>query len=98
MSRANFADPDGIRRWLRERDGDNCALCGEPIDFTLAPAGRTHGRSMGVSIDHIIPRAAGGSDDFTNLQLAHGPCNRRKGSGRAGVSAGGRGWCSASAG
>lgn len=81
MGRANFADPKAIRAWLRGRDGDNCFLCGELIDFTLPVAGKwpASPRSMGVTIDHRLPRSAGGRDDFANLHLAHGRCNQRKG-------------------
>jgi 5-methylcytosine-specific restriction endonuclease McrA len=32
-------------------------------------------------VDHIVPRARGGSDDPTNLQAAHRSCNGRKGAG-----------------
>ncbi|HRJ02170.1 MAG TPA: HNH endonuclease signature motif containing protein [Hyphomonas sp.] len=50
------------------------------------PAGRfdvahaTLWRKWRPTFDHIRPRAAGGSDSAENLQLAHGVCNRRKGS------------------
>lgn len=72
---------------LRQRDGDNCALCGKPIDFTLPRDGtrRVPGRSMGASVDHIVPRAAGGSENLSNCQLAHGVCNQRKGGKHNGV-------------
>jgi 5-methylcytosine-specific restriction endonuclease McrA len=46
----------------------NCQLCLLPI-FTLAEA----------TIDHIIPRACGGSNKLDNQQLAHGQCNVYKG-------------------
>ncbi|MFC6197572.1 HNH endonuclease [Ponticaulis profundi] len=32
------------------------------------------------TFDHIRPRAKGGHDDESNLQLAHAACNKRKGS------------------
>lgn len=45
-----------------------CGLCKQPIDsFEEA------------TVDHIIPRARGGSNRFDNLQLAHGGCNEDKG-------------------
>lgn len=32
----------------------------------------------GAHIDHIMPKSRGGCDDFDNLALACGPCNRAK--------------------
>ena len=31
-------------------------------------------------VDHVVPQAAGGTDDLSNLVLACGSCNSRKGS------------------
>lgn len=33
----------------------------------------------GATVDHVIPRSLGGSDDLSNLRLAHWSCNRAKG-------------------
>jgi hypothetical protein len=60
---------------LRERDGDDCWLCLGPIDFALAPGDR-----MAKSLDHVIPRSAGGSSRMSNLKLAHRKCNSDRGS------------------
>jgi 5-methylcytosine-specific restriction endonuclease McrA len=63
-------------RALRKRDGDNCMHCGRRLDFTLPP-----GKGHGPSVDHIKPRAAGGTSDLANLQLLHAkPCQNVKGS------------------
>lgn len=43
-----------------------CGLCGKTGEFDK------------MTIDHIIPRAQGGSDTLDNLQLAHEGCNYRK--------------------
>jgi 5-methylcytosine-specific restriction endonuclease McrA len=60
---------------LRARDGDNCMYCHEPIDFS-----RVFGFMLGASIDHIRPKAAGGSNHLSNLQLMHtDPCQKKKG-------------------
>lgn len=68
-------NPPEIRELLRARDGDDCWLCGKPVDFT-----RPVGTLWGPSIDHVIPKAAGGSNDLPNLRLAHAyPCNHAKG-------------------
>jgi 5-methylcytosine-specific restriction endonuclease McrA len=58
---------------LVKRDGPDCRLCGLVVDLVLrAPDPGT------PSIDHRIPRAAGGGNDPTNLQLAHLYCNIAK--------------------
>jgi 5-methylcytosine-specific restriction endonuclease McrA len=31
---------------------------------------------IGMELDHIIPRASGGTDDPRNMQLLCSPCNR----------------------
>lgn len=57
-----------------ERDGWVCGLCGEPIERSLAwpdPAS--------VSLDHVLPLAAGGEHSRANTQAAHWICNVRKG-------------------
>ena len=61
-------------RQLANRDGINCQICGHTVNLDLIG---THD-DMRPSIDHVVPRAAGGSDDAENLQLAHLWCNRVK--------------------
>jgi 5-methylcytosine-specific restriction endonuclease McrA len=58
---------------LAKRDGPNCGICGNPVSLR-APK---HDPDK-PSIDHIIPRALGGTNDPKNLQLAHLSCNHRK--------------------
>lgn len=56
------------------RDGWVCGICSEPVDPELsAPARRS------ASLDHIIPRSHGGSDESGNLRLAHRKCNSDRG-------------------
>lgn len=66
-----------ISRWQRlriyERDRWCCQLCGEKVDR------RAKFTDRAPSIDHIIPRSFGGTDDVENLQLAHRGCNSKKG-------------------
>lgn len=61
---------------LAERDGANCALCLDPVDFGLKSPD-----DFSPSVDHIIPWSRGGRNDAANLQLAHRICNVRKGVG-----------------
>lgn len=58
-----------IKHQLFGMQEGRCALCQHEMDF----------RHM--EIDHVIPRAKGGPDDDTNLQLLCGHCNRVKGKG-----------------
>ncbi len=52
-----------IRERILQRDGYTCQACG----------------ADGNSIDHIVPRIAGGSDEEWNLQTLCGSCNSAKG-------------------
>jgi 5-methylcytosine-specific restriction endonuclease McrA len=49
-----------------DRDGGLCRLCGKPV------------RRDQMSLDHIVPIAAGGSHTTLNVQLAHRLCNYRR--------------------
>jgi hypothetical protein len=62
---------DFRRRWvdleeLIARDGLLCGICGDFLDPALA------------DVDHVHPKSLGGSNDLSNLQLAHVTCNRSK--------------------
>lgn len=61
-------------RELANRDGTDCRICGETVNMAL----KRPSSLFGPSVDHIVPRAHGGSDDSTNLQLAHYWCNAVK--------------------
>lgn len=54
-----------IREALLEKWGRACAYCG----CTGVP----------LQVEHIVPKARGGSNRFSNLTLACEPCNREKG-------------------
>ncbi|MED7820904.1 RNA-guided endonuclease IscB [Streptomyces chiangmaiensis] len=53
-----------VRQYLLEKWGRTCAYCGA--------------KNVPLQIDHIRPRARGGSDRVSNLTLACGPCNQAK--------------------
>lgn len=55
-----------IREYLLEKWNRTCAYCGA--------------KNTPLQVEHIVPRASGGSDRVSNLTLACQPCNRRKGS------------------
>ncbi|RIK41140.1 MAG: HNH endonuclease [Chloroflexi bacterium] len=49
-----------------------CLICNAPLRFTAADGG-------GATVEHIVPRREGGSDELANLALVHAACNWEKG-------------------
>ena len=56
-----------LRRRILERDRGLCRVC--------ARAGRV---TLAAEVDHIVNKAAGGTDDERNLQAICRPCHQRK--------------------
>lgn len=50
-----------------------CALCSEPIDYSLPYLDPGE-----FVVDHIVPLSKGGADTLENKQPAHRSCNRVK--------------------
>lgn len=63
-----------LARQILERDGYRCGLCRKRIN----PRQRAP-HPLSASIDHIVPRSAGGTDALENLQAAHLRCNSHRG-------------------
>lgn len=66
---------------LADRDGWDCYLCGEPLVDVCAHGDtldRVLHRWLAV-VEHVVPKALGGSSRLENLRLACWPCNARKG-------------------
>lgn len=51
-----------------------CGICLGPVDMQLK-----HPNPKFASIDHIVPLAKGGTNEISNLQIAHLHCNLSKG-------------------
>lgn len=51
---------------LYERDGGRCGICGYKVELEA------------VSIDHIIPIAAGGAHSYSNTRITHLACNLKR--------------------
>jgi 5-methylcytosine-specific restriction endonuclease McrA len=62
------------RRAVYDRDGWLCRLCLRPVDRRLSLP-----HPHAATLDHMIPRAAGGTSDPANLQTAHAICNHVRG-------------------
>lgn len=72
--RANSSRRNKIRARIKA-EGEPCALCGLPIDYSLPP-----GDPMAFEVDEIVPVSLGGNPlDITNCQAVHRICNQRKG-------------------
>ncbi|MGP9605603.1 HNH endonuclease [Glutamicibacter sp. AOP33-2CA-4] len=52
--------------------GWTCHLCGRVIDPELKG-------KQGLSLDHVVPRSAGGQNTIENLRPAHLSCNSARG-------------------
>jgi predicted nucleic acid-binding Zn ribbon protein len=70
---------DDERPRIYERDAWRCGICGDPVRQD-----RDVQDWLGPTLDHIVPRSEGGSDDPANLRLAHFMCNSRRGAGGGG--------------
>lgn len=68
----NTTTRDKHRRIIA-KDEPPCALCGNPIDYTLQ-----HPHPDSYVVDHITPINRGGPDTLDNKQAAHRRCNRTK--------------------
>ncbi len=55
-----------------ERDGHQCTYCDKTLNTILD-------RALNPTVDHIVPRSRGGTDDLGNLVLACKSCNSSKG-------------------
>lgn len=58
------------RMAIFDRDGWACHLCGERVDYTVEPK-----HPLFATLDHLVPRSHGGSDDPSNLATCHAFCN-----------------------
>ena len=64
-----------IKIW--EHDKGICYICEEKV---LKPGIGSSNQRDSPTIDHVIPRSKGGTNQIFNLRLSHKRCNIRKGS------------------
>ena len=72
VSSRNTSQRDAHRRTIAHRKPP-CGICGDDIDYSLR-----YPDPACYVVDHIHPRAKGGSDELDNKQAAHNRCNRLK--------------------
>lgn len=73
-SRGRWKCSPAKRRAVYVRDGGRCHLCEQVVEQQLPP-----GDPWSVTLDHLLPRSAGGTDELENLALAHLWCNSARG-------------------
>ena len=59
---------------LRERDGENCWRCHQPMNFDAPPNSK-----RAPTIEHLEAKANGGTNKSENVVLCHPGCNRHLG-------------------
>lgn len=64
----NLAHNIALREYMFERDGPICVYCGDEYETITK-----------LTIDHVIPKTMGGSNEIFNLVLSCYDCNRNKG-------------------
>ena len=64
MSRPKSYEKENKMARIEKRDGTGCYYCG-----TYQP----------LTLDHIVPRALGGTWEVENLRIACLPCNQQRG-------------------
>ena len=75
MSRGGLRARTVCRRRLMARQSGLCCYCGVPM---TPPVDGHRGPLTAATIDHLLPRSRGGTDDPGNLALACRRCNSRK--------------------
>lgn len=81
----SLSNTDVAAMYLR-RDGWICHLCGGPIPSKYqiplidpySADGPADTQPVNPSLDHVIPRVAGGSDYPSNIRIAHISCNKAR--------------------
>ena len=55
-----------------------CCWCGEPMEFVLPCHARGNNWDA-ATVEHVVPRTAGGSSSRKNTLLSHRRCNLKRG-------------------
>ena len=63
-----------VREAYYKRDNGVCHICNKNIEYPEMSGDR----SMGLSLDHVKPKNKGGTDEPSNIKIAHFGCNAGK--------------------
>lgn len=74
----NARDSRKKRKQLRERDGDNCYICHQLMDFNDPFIANINTNPHYATIEHIIKYEVSKSNKLSNLALSHYKCNTRR--------------------
>lgn len=66
-----------LRQLAWEKSGGNCCLCGLPMQ--LFKDERSNSNPLAYTLEHMIPKARGGTNDYDNIDGSHRYCNAYKG-------------------
>lgn len=66
--------------WYKQRQrviarDTHCVICGQEVDKTIK-----YPDAWSATVDHIVPVSMGGTNEISNLALAHFKCNSGRGS------------------
>lgn len=68
-----YTTQEVLQKW-----GNDCHLCGLPIDLDAPRWTGSTGWENGLHLDHVIRISDGGADNLENVKPSHGKCNMRK--------------------
>ncbi|CAA7613251.1 conserved hypothetical protein [Magnetospirillum sp. LM-5] len=63
---------------LWEEQHGNCFFCGRPMPEPMTQRVRHRKRACAATIEHVVPRSAGGAADWSNEVAACHACNAAK--------------------
>ena len=73
QARVNGWKPsDELKQQLFQQQRGRCGLCGEPMDAAAVLD------ASQLQVEHLTPTIKGGSNERSNLVLAHRTCNQEK--------------------
>lgn len=69
------------RKRMFERQRGKCHWCGLPMSLTptkITPFGNVKDNPQYATFEHVIPKSMDGTNQRSNLVLAHGGCNNKR--------------------